>query len=139
MKPPMLQTTLQTMQPTVLPVMKHCGMTLIEVMMALTIFSIAGLATLKATSGQINTAVYLEQKTLATWVADNVIQQLRLDKTWPELGWKTQKATLGEQTWYVRYRGGEMPVPQMRKIEVEVHATEDHDRALAIQSTFVTR
>ena len=108
--------------------MKQRGMTLIEVMMALTIFSIAGLATLRATSGQINTAVYLEQKTLATWVADNAIQELRLEKTWPELGWKNDKATLGNQTWYVRFRGGEMPLPQMRKIEVEVHATEDYDR-----------
>ena len=58
--------------------MSNKGFTLIEVLIALAILSIAMIAIIKATSQNIRDTQYLQQKTIATWVGTNVIQSTRL-------------------------------------------------------------
>ena len=117
---------------------KSRGMTLIEVVMALGIFTASGLALISAASGQVNATKHLQEKTFSMWVADNKLQELRLSKVWPELKWAKQQVKLGERTWYVRWRGGQLSeTPRLRKLEVEVHKDESYGNALAVQSTYV--
>ncbi len=49
----------------------NCGMTLLEVMIALAIFATAAISVMRAVSQHIHTLAYLEEKTFATVVADN--------------------------------------------------------------------
>lgn len=58
--------------------MKNKGLTLIEVLVALAILAIALTAIIKATTQNIKDNVYLQQKTIATWVASNVMNEIRL-------------------------------------------------------------
>lgn len=53
------------------------GLTLIEVLVALAILSIALTAIIKCASQNIRNLMYLENRTIATWVANNVINQVR--------------------------------------------------------------
>ncbi len=53
------------------------GFTLIEVLIALTILSIALMAIIKSTSQQIRDTHYIQDKTTATWVATNVMNEIR--------------------------------------------------------------
>ncbi len=117
--------------------MKSRGMSLIEVLIALAIFSASGLAILNVTSQQIQIAGYLERKTLATWIADSTLQELRLNRVKPELNWNKKQMTFAGQTWYVRWRGAEIGATQMRKLEVEVHTSEAYSAAVATQSTLI--
>lgn len=50
---------------------KQAGMTLIEVMVALAVFALAGLAVMQATLQQTRQLGRMEEKTLAGWLADN--------------------------------------------------------------------
>ena len=54
------------------------GFTLIEVLIALAIVSISLIAIIQTSILTIENADYLKQKTIATWVADNVIANLQL-------------------------------------------------------------
>ena len=47
------------------------GMTLIEVMVALVVFALAGLSVMQATLQQTRHMGRMEEKTLAGWLADN--------------------------------------------------------------------
>lgn len=117
---------------------KSRGMTLIEVAMALSIFTASGLALINAASEQVNATKHLQEKTFSLWVADNKLQELRLNNVWPEFKWVKQQVKLGERTWYVRWRGSQIPkAPRLRKLEVEVHKDKSYGHALAVQSTYV--
>ncbi|WP_070968247.1 type II secretion system minor pseudopilin GspI [Vibrio sonorensis] len=54
------------------------GFTLIEVMFALFIFSIAAVATIRSVTQHINTLSFLEEKTFASMVADNQLALVHL-------------------------------------------------------------
>ncbi len=66
---------------------REAGMTLIEVMVALVIFALAGLAVMQSTLQQTRQLGRMEEKILASWLADNQLVQLRLEKRWPALSW----------------------------------------------------
>jgi general secretion pathway protein I len=57
---------------------RHSGFTLIEVLIALAILSIALTAIIKATAQNIRNTAYLQNKTLAAWVAEEVINETRV-------------------------------------------------------------
>ena len=57
----------------------QAGLTLIEVLIALAIVSIAMTAIIKATSQNIRSTQYLEHKTLAAWVGEEVLNKARVE------------------------------------------------------------
>ncbi len=77
---------------------KSRGMTLLEVMVALVIFATASLSVIKAVSQQINSLSYLEEKTFASWVADNQIALVMLAKT--PLQASDGSEDMAGKTWY---------------------------------------
>lgn len=60
----------------------HCrnnqGFTLLEVLIALTILSIALTAIIKSTSQHVKDTAYLQQKSVATWIGLKVINEARV-------------------------------------------------------------
>ncbi len=79
---------------------KSDGFTLIEVMVALTIIAISLGALLNTSGTQANSASYLKQKTLAHWVAVNELTQIRISKTFPNLGDKKGSTKMAKHEWY---------------------------------------
>jgi general secretion pathway protein I len=77
---------------------KSRGMTLLEVMVALVIFATASLSVIKAVSQQMNSLSYLEEKTFASWVADNQIALVMLAKA--PLKVKHGSEDMAGRTWY---------------------------------------
>jgi len=72
------------------------GMTLIEVMIAMALLAIAGLALMKTSQEQVRNLSYLEQKQLAGWVAANQMALLHLaPAAVPEHG----EVTLAGEQW----------------------------------------
>lgn len=81
------------------------GMTLLEVMVAIAIMGLALAAMLVNLSQHTTNLTRLEEKTLAQWVAQNVLIEMELEKKFPRAG-STKK---GEQdmagtTWYWQTR-----------------------------------
>ncbi len=62
-------------------------MTLLEVIVALVVFALAGMALMQASTQQAVGIGRMEEKVLAGWLADNQMVQLQLKKIWPENGW----------------------------------------------------
>ncbi len=55
----------------------NTGLTLIEVLVALVILSIALTAVIKVTAQNIKNAIYVQNKIIALWVGMNVINEVR--------------------------------------------------------------
>ena len=95
---------------------RESGMTLIEVMVALVIFALAGLAVMQSTLQQTRQLGRMEEKILASWLADNQLVQLRLEKRWPALSWSETTVEAAGTRWFVRWQGVETALPQLRAL-----------------------
>ncbi|HCK00065.1 MAG TPA: type II secretion system protein GspI [Serratia grimesii] len=107
------------------------GMTLLEVMVALAILALAGLAVMKTSGEQVRNLNRLEQKQFAAWVAENQLTQLRLQQVWPAESWHHGSSAMAGQEWHWRWRGVATSAPALRALEVEVRLAADSESALA--------
>lgn len=115
------------------------GMTLLEVMVALAIFAVAGIAVMSSVSQQLVGLTALEEKTIATWVADNRQVEVKLRKNWPGLSWTNGKEEMAGQTWYWRWRGVETQDSSFRALDVEVRSEEKAKDPRVTLRSYVSR
>ncbi len=62
------------------------GFTLIEVMVALVIVALGMMAVNTQLNRYTVAATYVEEKTLASWIATNKLTELSIASTWPSVG-----------------------------------------------------
>ncbi len=62
---------------------RQAGMTLLEVLVAVAIFATAGMALMKTASEHLRGTQLVEHTTFATWVANNRLTRLHLQKRYP--------------------------------------------------------
>ena len=96
------------------------GLTLIEVLIALAIISIALVTVIKTTAQNIQHTTYLQQKMIATWLGAEMLNEIQahiLDMTSGEL--EEDRSALGEQ-WHLSAEISATPNPQIKEITVHV-------------------
>jgi len=97
------------------------GFTLIEVLVALAIVAIGMAAVLEALTSSANTAVYLQEKTFAEWVALNRLETVRLSGTVPGTGTSSDKTDYAGRSWEWQQKVTQVPrIPDLRQIEIDV-------------------
>src|SRR5262245_1110184 len=116
---------------------QQAGLTLIEVLIALAIIGVAMTAVIKATSQNIHSTGYLQAKTEALWIGQEVINEIRggVLKIGSSSG--TQKLTkevLGQE-WLFQTQEEETSNSRIKKIVVKVFADE---KAEAEESSTIT-
>lgn len=112
--------------------MKCQGMTLLEVMVALAILALAGLAVMKTSGEQVRNLSQLERKQFAAWVAENQLTTLRLQRVWPAERWHEGSSQMAGQEWHWRWRGVATSAPTLRALEVEVRLDADARQPLTL-------
>lgn len=115
------------------------GMTLIEVMVALVVFALAGLSVMQATLQQTRHMGRMEEKPLAGWLADNQLVQLKLENRWPALSSSETTVQAAGSRWYIRWQGVETEIPQLRALDVEVRHDKRDKTPIASLRTYVTQ
>lgn len=102
--------------------MNQCsrGFTLIEVLVALLIFGLVAVTAADAGSQYISGYERVRDKTLASWLADNRINELRLQENLPGISENAKDTDFGAFRWRVTTRVLGTEDPDMRRIEVAV-------------------
>lgn len=115
------------------------GLTLIEVLIALAIIAIALTAVIKATSQSIRGTRYLQDKTIALWVGQAKMSEVRVGTLTVGLGSSTKKSTVQfGQTWYWQASLTDTPNKQIKQITVDVSQGENEPPLIHLES-FVYR
>ena len=113
------------------------GFTLVEVLVALAIISIALLAALRVAGGGTSSVGELRARLLAGWVAENVLVEQRARGEWPSLGIRrgTQRQGSIEFSW----REEVMATPNVtfRRVDIRVFEAPGEAHALAHLTGFV--
>ncbi|MDO6489712.1 type II secretion system minor pseudopilin GspI [Colwellia sp. 4_MG-2023] len=118
---------------------RSLGFTLIEVMLALAVFSIAGIALLSTASNNARNMGYLETKMFADWVASNQLVAVNLDKTWPPKNNVKGEVKLAGRTWYWHKKVIKTTDNDMRSVVIEIRKDPDDELAVSSLTTFVSK
>ncbi len=112
------------------------GFTLLEVLIALAIMAIGLLALSQNSARQLDNLAELQARTMATWVADNVITQTRLDRTALRAGRFQGSQRMGAQEWHWDLLVQASPDPAVLRLDVVVHAGADRHSAVVQHTGF---
>lgn len=115
------------------------GFTLLEVLVALAILAIAMAALIQAASDSARTQLILQERTIAGWVAENVIAEIQLDDRWPDAGSRfSGEAMMADRDWRWAVEVQATPDPGLRRFDVSVTPA-DGDTSAAQLSVFLSR
>lgn len=111
------------------------GFTLIEILIALAILSIALTAIIYGTSRNIKDTTYLQNKTIATWVGTDVINQLRANVLTLAEGEEVEKETeILNSTWAWRAKVTATENNRIKKISVTVYSPDKQNKIVHLES-----
>ncbi len=103
------------------------GFTLLEVLVALAVLTIALAALIKGTADNAKNAAYLRDKTLAHWVGMNVVAEQRLTAKWNEQGVQRGDEEMGNHIWYWSAKLVKTFDEDVRRLEVDVRGSDKRD------------
>ena len=111
------------------------GFTLVEILVALFVVGI-GLAALIVSSGKsTREAAGLRDRTYASWVAQNVLTEIRIAPEALDTGTRRGEELLGGERWVWTAEISSAAVPQLRNIRIQV-TREGTDGAIVTMSAF---
>ena len=96
------------------------GFTLIEVMVALTIFALAASMLMLSDGNSIRQTRYMQEKVLASQIADHYLNVLQAESRWSSGGKQSRIQEYAGLEWYVREQIIETSLSDFKKVEVEV-------------------
>jgi general secretion pathway protein I len=100
------------------------GFTLIEVLAALVIVALGMMGVIEAVTQSARNGTYLREKTLAHWIAMNVITERRLEPSPPEIGESSDEVEFAGTRWKWTLRVTQTQLPSMRRMDVLVRTVD---------------
>jgi len=116
---------------------RRSGFTLIEVLVALAIVSIALMSALRAAGQGTNNVGELRSRLLAGWVAENLLAEHRARADWLPLGMQRGTSREGGLDFAWREEVIATPNAAFRRVDVRVFATAEESHSLAHLAGFV--
>lgn len=116
---------------------RHCGFTLIEVLVALVIVAIALGAGIKAAGALTNNAERLAQVSAAQWCAENMLTELRLTQQFPDIGESPFSCEQLGRSYGGKLKVSATPNPLFRRVDADV--ADDQGRPMLTLSTIMSR
>jgi len=115
---------------------KQNGFTLLEVMIAITIFAMLASTISQVAAVTVDNQIHLEKKLMATWIAENDIIKMR-SLTWNEIKSGKDELKLSDREWLVKrvvkdkktFGGINLPV-EVREVNVSVYLKIHPENAL---------
>ncbi|UTW46752.1 type II secretion system minor pseudopilin GspI [Bacterioplanoides sp. SCSIO 12839] len=115
---------------------KQGGFTLLEVMIAVTIFAVIATTISQTTSQSVGNLLYLQDKTLAAFVAENQLAEIRL-APFPNVSDSNDVIDMAGREWRVNTKIENTQLPDTRRVTVSVADLNDKESNLATLATIV--
>jgi len=112
------------------------GFTLLEVMIAVTVFAVIATTISQTTSQSVGNLLYLQDKTLASFVAENQLTDIRLNG-FPAIGDRNDVVDMAGREWRVNTKVENTQLPDTRRVTVSVAVLENKEANLASIATIV--
>ncbi|KPK69349.1 MAG: hypothetical protein AMJ84_09680 [Acidithiobacillales bacterium SM23_46] len=100
------------------------GFTLVEVLVALAVIAIAFGAIMRTLAQSIDVSANLRDRALAMWIAQNRLARQQADRAWPSADTREGTDAMGGREWRWREQVANTPDADLRRIEIQVRATQ---------------
>jgi general secretion pathway protein I len=115
------------------------GFTLVEVLIALAILSIALAATMRAAAMSVTSAEQSTLRTYANWVAQNRAAELTARRAFPSAGVENGTMEMAGRQWRWEQTAAETPNVAFRKVELKVFDMQAGSAAFATLTVYLSR
>ena len=105
------------------------GFTLVEMLVALAVFSLAALALLRLQGATVSNTGLLQEQAMAQIVARNLAVEALTDPVAPAFGTATGQVENGGRTWSWVRRTARSPEARIQQIEISVRSEQGRDAA----------
>ena len=112
------------------------GFTLLEVLVALVVVAVAVAALARAGSQAVDGQFHAEQRTLALWVADNVLAEMQLDPPGSS-GRQQGTSPMGGRDWHWEALIQPTPGEGMLRVDVAVYAASRRESPILTHTGFL--
>lgn len=102
----------------------HRGFSLVEVLVALVVVALALLALARTAAVQVRSFDALRERTLAGWVAANVLTETRLATVMPPVGRSDGQLDLAGHRWRWEREVEATTDPQIRRVDIRVFSAD---------------
>ena len=102
------------------PFSRDRGFTLIEVMVALVVVALSLSAVMAVVARQVNFASVLQERTYASWIAQNKLAEMRLAGIMPEVSTTSGEVEYGNTSWEWRAVVSETGIENFMRIDVSI-------------------
>lgn len=96
------------------------GFTLLEVLIALSIFAICASTLIQQSGRSIRQAAHLEIRTHANWIAENELERLRLSEQFVAPGTQESELAFGKRQWHITQEINSTSHKDLRKAVIRV-------------------
>ena len=104
------------------------GFTLIEILVAVAILAIVAVVILGRTGDAVSQAARIEERTLATWVAENALTAVSIvprdEQNGLPSGRSSEQTRLGGRDWRVELEYVDTSLPTFRRVDIRVFAAD---------------
>ena len=100
------------------------GFTLIEVLAALVIVALGMLGVIEAVTQNARNGTYLRDRTIAHWVAMNIVTSQRLQPSPPAVAESSDEVEMAGQRWRWKLTVSQTQVQSLRRLDVEVRRSD---------------
>lgn len=100
---------------------QQCGFTLLEIMVALAVFSTLAAAVLSASQYVAKQTTVVEARLFAVWLADNQLNELRLQSSLPP-GQQQRTVHMDRRDWRLRQQVSASTDSRLLQVDIEVSA-----------------
>ena len=108
------------------------GFSLVEVLVALVVVALALLALARTATVQVRSFDALRERTLAGWVAANVLTEARLAANLPPTGRSDGQLDLGGRHWRWQREVQGTTDPQIRRVDIRVFLAEAREPSASL-------
>ena len=116
------------------------GFTLLEILIALAVLALAMGAIIKAASDYTSGLSHLRDRTMANWVARNVLNEFQVKNDWPSVGQRKGDMEMGHYEWRWLANISQTDEPELRRLDVEVlRPDDDPDNPVTVLSGFLRK
>jgi len=116
---------------------RSAGFTLLEVMVAVAIFAGIAVTMSDTTSMRVNNLLSIRTMTLASFVAENHLTDIRIAGGAPQPGETNRTAEMADQEWLLHTKVTKTPFPEVMRIDVSVALPEQPDSTVYTLSTIL--
>ena len=116
---------------------RSAGFTLIEAVVALVIVALGMMALYMQLNQYAITATYMEEKTLASWIATNRLTEFSIDPSWPDVGTEEDEVEFAGRLWHYTVDISETQVTNLRRVDISVARADQPERIIHKVSTLL--